>query len=181
MFSHFYSDPHFGHANIIKYCNRPFSTVQDMNEHLVARYNEMVSPTDTVLWLGDCAMNPRVLDSILPRLNGKRILIVGNHDGSQPMMARLGFSLVLHEAVLHLGDRTCRVSHYPYAGHKWNDFVDNRDNDRRPQPIKGEVLLHGHTHQTMQRINNQINVGVDAWDYGPAPIGEVEELVKACG
>jgi calcineurin-like phosphoesterase family protein len=48
VITHFYSDPHFGHTNIIKYCDRPFASVDEMNEELVARYNASVGPDDFV-------------------------------------------------------------------------------------------------------------------------------------
>jgi calcineurin-like phosphoesterase family protein len=46
----FYSDPHYGHFNILKYCGRPFSSIQEMNREFIARYNSKIGPSDTVLW-----------------------------------------------------------------------------------------------------------------------------------
>jgi calcineurin-like phosphoesterase family protein len=77
----FTADLHLGHRNIIDYCNRPFATVEQMNETIVARWNERVAPEDTAWLLGDVAMGR--LDKTLPllaRLNGRKYLVAGNHD-----------------------------------------------------------------------------------------------------
>lgn len=73
------ADPHFGHANIIKYCNRPFSSVEEMNEILIQNWNETVLPGDRVYANGDFCINRKFIN-ILEILNGKKVLIKGNHD-----------------------------------------------------------------------------------------------------
>lgn len=160
-----------------------------MNEELIARYNAIVSPTDNVLWVGDVSMKLSVVHTaeLLQRFNGRKSLILGNHDGNYARASRLGFDLVAEECFLHLAGRVCRVKHYPYALHaheiaalkKSGDYIDDRYPDRRPPRVKGEVLLHGHTHSNRKVRENQIHVGCDAWDYAPAPIAEVEKLVAA--
>lgn len=77
----FSADLHLGHANIIKYCDRPFSSVEEMNTEIIARWNEKVSPHDTAWLLGDVALG--AIDETLPllaRLNGRKYLVAGNHD-----------------------------------------------------------------------------------------------------
>lgn len=76
----FTSDHHFGHANIIKYCNRPYNSVAHMNALMVSAWNSVVEPEDTVYYLGDFAMQPHMVTAILPTLNGTKVLIAGNHD-----------------------------------------------------------------------------------------------------
>lgn len=77
----FTSDTHFGHANIIRLCNRPFQNVEEMNEVLIENWNKVVSKDDTVFHLGDFAFGgSSVWNSIIPRLNGHINLIIGNHD-----------------------------------------------------------------------------------------------------
>ena len=77
----FTSDTHFYHANIIKYCNRPFADVEEMNKALVDNWNSIVGNDDIVWHLGDFALGKKenVLE-ILPKLNGKINLVMGNHD-----------------------------------------------------------------------------------------------------
>jgi len=176
----FTSDFHFGHANIIKYSERPFGNVYEMREVFIRNYNEVVGPNDTVLWLGDCFFRDQegFIDAVR-RMNGRKLLVLGNHDKSPGLMAGLGFDLVMTECLVHIADRTCRVSHYPYAGLE-SDTRGKPDRflERRPKRVKGEVLLHGHTHSKKKRIGNMIHVGVDAWDYRPATFAEVEAIVR---
>ncbi|MGN1345353.1 MAG: metallophosphoesterase, partial [Eubacteriales bacterium] len=74
------ADTHFGHANILRLCGRPFASVEEMNEKLIERWNEKVQPADTVYILGDMFFRTTEVESILERLRGKKHLIVGNHD-----------------------------------------------------------------------------------------------------
>ncbi len=77
------SDTHFGHEGILRFepVNRPFATVEEMNEVLVERWNAVVGPQDMVYHLGDVAMG-KIADSlpVMSRLNGRKVLIPGNHD-----------------------------------------------------------------------------------------------------
>ena len=75
------ADTHFNHENIIKYCNRPFKDVNEMNETIIKRWNEVVQKEDTVYHLGDFGFGTKEqLQSIFNRLNGNKYLIMGNHD-----------------------------------------------------------------------------------------------------
>lgn len=77
----FISDPHFGHKNILKYCDRPFEDVDHMNEFLINRWNSVVRENDIVFILGDIAFGGSGLfEQVMPKLNGKKYLILGNHD-----------------------------------------------------------------------------------------------------
>ena len=83
----FCSDHHFNHTNILSFINysgekvRPeFSTVEQMNEVMIENHNARVKPNDKVYFLGDVGFNTASLDTILPRLNGKKRLILGNHE-----------------------------------------------------------------------------------------------------
>ena len=75
----FTGDHHFGHANIIKYCNRPFNSVEEMDEMLIDEWNYVVNPDDIVYHLGDIAFSMNELDKIIRRLNGTIYIIPGNH------------------------------------------------------------------------------------------------------
>jgi calcineurin-like phosphoesterase family protein len=77
---YFSSDHHFGHSNIIKYCNRPYSSVEEMNEKLIENWNATVKPEDTVYYLGDFSLSTKPVKEITPKLNGHKLLIPGNHD-----------------------------------------------------------------------------------------------------
>jgi len=74
------SDEHYYHSNIIKYCNRPYSSLFEMHKDLIDRHNSFVSDNDTVYHLGDFSFNHKKITNILNHLNGTHILICGNHD-----------------------------------------------------------------------------------------------------
>lgn len=81
-----YADPHFYHEGVCKFTRsdgsklRPWDDAQTMSENMIAWYNEVVHPEDRVYILGDVAMNRKALDRSIPRLNGRKILVKGNHD-----------------------------------------------------------------------------------------------------
>lgn len=75
----FCADLHINHTNVIKYCSRPYSSVEEMNEDIVRIWNNTVSDNDIVYCLGDFAFNINVTEKYLPRLNGKKFLVPGNH------------------------------------------------------------------------------------------------------
>ena len=77
----FTSDTHFNHTNILRYCNRPFKTVGQMNETIITNWNNVVGPDDVIFHLGDfCLGGAEEWNKILDRLNGRIYLVLGNHD-----------------------------------------------------------------------------------------------------
>lgn len=195
MTTFFTSDTHFGHARIIELSNRPFKDVTHMNETIVKNWNDVVSPDDTVFHLGDVALGP-IRESLeyIRRLNGRKIMVIGNHDrnfseakrsgGLEPEewndeYASYGFVGCLPETHLRRGEKDFKLSHFPYDG-------DSHDKDRyswvRPFD-EGLPLIHGHTHSTGDPLSfsakgtPQIHVGVDAWDFRPVSEDEVLEVL----
>ena len=132
------SDTHFGHNNVIKYCNRPFKSVEEMDERMIKNWNETVSNNDTVIHLGDFGLGKKeYISSIVQRLNGKKILILGNHDNwSEQSYRDMGFHTVSRFPILY--DGFYIMSHAPIQlpqttpyknlyGHIHNDpnYIDN--------------------------------------------------------
>ena len=77
----FTADLHLGHTNVIKYCNRPFQTVEEMNEKLIENWNERISDKDEIYVIGDFAfMGTKQTEEVLKRLKGRKYLLRGNHD-----------------------------------------------------------------------------------------------------
>lgn len=75
------SDTHFGHENIISYCNRPFETVEQMDDEMIKRWNSVVGKEDIVYHLGDFALgNKESIKNYKNKLNGRIRLVLGNHD-----------------------------------------------------------------------------------------------------
>ena len=187
----FTSDTHFSHANIIRYCDRPYTDTDHMDEDIIARWNEVVSPDDIVFHLGDIALGP--IEKSLPkidRLNGYKIAKLGNHD--RPFM-RDGkadekrwwdaynevFQEVWHwtnEQKILLNGEKFSISHFPYTG---DHTPDDRHSEHRLYD-DGTPLIHGHTHTkdklTYSSIGTpQLHVGWDAW-YRPVSEDEVMNL-----
>lgn len=183
----FTADLHLGHQNIVRYCDRPYRSVEQMNTDLVTRWNDRVAPGDTVWVLGDVAMGQIAANLPLARrLHGTKHLIAGNHDRcwaghgakaarSVPMYRDAGFATVRTSAEVELAGRRTLMNHFPYEG-------DSHDEDRfvawRPTD-EGEWLLHGHVHTTWRQNGRMINVGVDVWDLAPVPADTIAELIEA--
>lgn len=189
----FTSDTHFGHTNIIKYCNRPFKDVPHMNSEIVRRWNTVVGSDDVVFHLGDVALGPwEDWKNWLPQLNGHKILVVGNHEKIfpgennarrierfRPEYERYFEQIVDNLTGLELDDGSVvNLSHFPYEADHMEKarFMDYRLAD------EGRTLIHGHTHldQIVSRSNAgtlQIHVGMDAWDYTPVSEDQVINLI----
>lgn len=179
MINAFYSDPHFGHTNIIKLAGRPFSSVKRMDEYLIYRYNDKVGMNDVVLWLGDAFLCPiDKAKGIMQQLNGTKLLVLGNHDRTTKTMTDIGFSLVMDTASLNIDGRSCRFSHFPYAGAVHARGVDDRFKEKRLTRRRNEILIHGHTHTDRKVMNSMINVGCDANDFAPVLYDELVQTMK---
>jgi calcineurin-like phosphoesterase family protein len=182
----FTSDMHFGHANIIRYSNRPFRDLDHMHAGLIDRWNEVVQPEDTVWVLGDVAMG--IIDESLAfvgRLNGHKLLLAGNHDRCwafhgpkhEPWIQRYqdaGFDGI-HQGQMPLDveGHTVELCHFPYRG---DSQYEDRYLEARPVD-NGAWLLHGHVHETWKQWGRMINVGCDVWDYRPVAASELAALI----
>lgn len=130
------ADPHFGHEKIIQYCDRPFANTEEMHKTIIRNWNNTVKKEDTVFVLGDYAFGRELARTITPKLNGKKILIKGNHDRYPNRFYRdCGFDEVSAYPILF---KFCLLSHEPlqlsettpyfnFYGHVHNDnkYVDN--------------------------------------------------------
>lgn len=181
MFDAFWADPHFGHKMLIEKGHRPYDTVEEMNEALIERYNEVVHDDMLVAWLGDCffTTTPEAKE-IMKRLNGRKFLIWGGHDKTFSAMLRLGFCGVAYTMDIQVAGITCTLSHFPFAGTALHDTAeeDTRFLSLRPKRKKGQILIHGHTHKNKKLQNGMLHVGVDAWAGRPARIWEVGLYVR---
>lgn len=158
----FTADHHFGHANIIKHCKRPFANVDEMNDSLVVAWNLKVGPKDTVYHLGDfCMGDPALYRS---RLNGKIILLRGNHD-HRTRNLDAHFQEVCDVKLLKHDGHELWLSHY--AHRVW------------PKKHYGTWHLFGHSHGGLPPLRDgSIDVGVDtSWSYAPYSWQEVKDLL----
>ncbi len=148
----FISDTHFSHANIIRYTKRPFQSVDEMNDHLIANWNTLVNSQDMVFFLGDFGLGTtEFLASICSQLHGNKICIRGNHDGTPAKMHKIGFALVLESALIKIGRHMVELIHVP------------------SQPVIPDFQLHGHVHEKRPNrlVGCQLNLSVEVWDYKP--------------
>jgi len=157
----FTADTHFSHKNVIKYCNRPFDSINDMNDCLIYNWNSLVSPGDIVYHLGDFGndRDPAIV-SVFNKLKGNKILIQGNHDHSA--IRNLNWGWV--KQVYYLKEHKLWLSHFPHVYWHFSYY--------------GSRHLFGHEHGKFDGIGKSIDVGVDTNDYKPYSINEVNELLK---
>lgn len=166
---YFTSDTHFGHENIIRYCNRPFSSIDEHDEVLVDNWCSRVNKGDTVYHLGDFGYtkDSNRLRKICNKLTGNIVLIQGNHDTNlDAIKFRFRSIKDTHLISTKVLDTKVRVflSHYPHR--TWI---------HRPRDC---YHLFGHAHGNMASYGLSFDVGVDCWSYRPISIVEVHEYVQ---
>jgi len=165
------SDHHFGHANIIEYCDRPFSSVGEMDTTLLDRYYEAVDADDLLVHLGDVAMdmqNGRETVEYFQQLDGD-LLVRGNHDvGLAPEEAPFP---VVDSCILEHGD------HRFYCTHRPEDVPESWDG----------WVLHGHHHNNdterypfVATDERRVNVSSELLNFRPITLDAVTGLLDAC-
>ena len=109
------ADTHFGHANVVKMCERPYPDVEAMNEAMIAAGTERVHGNDTIYIIGDMFFRCADPESILKQLKGKKRLIVGNHDGSWMGKVDLSRYFLSVDNFLEISDGAhgLTLCHYP--------------------------------------------------------------------
>jgi calcineurin-like phosphoesterase family protein len=157
-------DTHFGHENIIEYCQRPFSNAEEMNNELVRRWNETVSDDDTVIHLGDVRHHPDPKTSAwwLDELNGDIMLVRGNHDGD------VGQNAPFHTVT------SCTIQHG-----KYQFYVEHE-----PVGFSG-WQIHGHSHNNdkvnfgfINRASQRVNVSVELINYEPLSLDKLVRFLE---
>lgn len=183
----FTSDTHFGHTNIIKYCNRPFKDAQEMDEILIQRWNEVVKPSDHLYHLGDVTMGwgksgeVERLASILSRLNGKKRLILGNHDQFEVLdYVAAGFEKV--KAVHRFANMW--FTHIPIHPSSMSRCLANIHGHTHEQPnyppIKRAVYdeVWDGKEPVREGLSPYINICVEHTNYRPISLEEIQVLVR---
>lgn len=147
----FTSDHHFHHSNVLEFEDRPYETLDEMNQGLIESWNNVVRKTDTVFHLGDfCFGKYEDWVDILNQLRGDIILIKGNHDKSKIInrVLRDGYLKEIYPVGTQMKAEGFELnfSHYPME-------IGNRPN---------KFSCHGHLHSHPSRMTNQINLGIDS-------------------
>lgn len=164
----FTADTHFGHANIVRMCERPYSDIDEMNEALIAAWNDRVSGGDTVYIVGDMFFRCADPEPILRRLKGKKRLILGNHDGSWIGKVEISRYFASVDTLLEISDgkHGLTLCHYPLL--TWKH-------------AKRSYMIHGHIHNDtaadywplLLRRERVLNAGVDVNGFQPVTFDEL--------
>lgn len=162
------SDLHFGHANIMKFCpkTRPYSSVSEMDELMIRDWNALVGAEDHVFILGDVSFHQASkTNQILDRLNGKLILVAGNHDNKllKDVKFRARFIEIHNYLEITRSKRHIVMFHYPIL--RWN------------RSGHGSVHFHGHSHGSPTGLEDLrcMDVGYDATGH---IVMELDRLVE---
>lgn len=167
---YFTADPHFGHKNILKLCNRPFQTIEEMNETIISNWNRRVTGGDTVYILGDLFFRCEAPQLILMRLRGKKRLIIGNHDSSWMDKVDCNKCFASVDDFLQISDgrHSMTLCHYPLLS--WKHQTRS-------------YMIYGHIHSNtdmdfwpcIKARDNLLNAGVDVNGFTPVTFDELLE------
>lgn len=160
------SDLHFNHKNIIGYCREQFHTIEEHNEYIIQRFNSVVMKDDLVYILGDVGFTPaKELKPLIQKLNGRKILIVGNHDKfTDGEYLSMGF-IQVHRHPVYFSTNII-LSHIPIIEAYNNPWVIN---------------VHGHVHNGKINLSNYFNVNVEENDFLPINMENFKEIaLKMC-
>lgn len=193
---YFTADLHLGHKNILAYCNRPWATIEEHDEAILQNWRDTVKDGDLVYVLGDVVMGSiKKYTDRLRALPGEKRLIAGNHDAvwsgnhsstdyrQAGKLRQAGFvSISQYDKIGNanfLGwdsNEEVLVSHFPSEGESVNGRPD-RFIEYRPRDT-GQIILCGHIHDQWVLRGNNINVGIDVWDYKPVSADTLKTMFK---
>lgn len=183
----FTSDLHFGHKNVIKFDNRPFSSVEEMDDTLIENWNTKVDNKDIVYILGDVSWyNDQETADILHKLKGHKILIKGNHDRVHGQVRKQFDNVTSYDEIILDKNKHIVLCHYPvlfYNRHRY-----------------GSYMFYGHVHNSLDWLRiesyrreieaegisfNAYNVGAMVQNYEPVNFDEIiknyerqQEMIK---
>jgi len=159
----FTSDEHYGHKNIITYCNRPFKDVDEMNDAIIAKHNEVVADGDNVWHVGDFTLGSvEDYKKFFVKLKGKHHFICGSHD---KWMARIfGRDNLPYLRELYIEGIHIVLCHY--AMRRW------------PRSHHGSWQLYGHSHGELPPEGRQYDVGVDNNNFYPVSFEKLKKILE---
>lgn len=164
----FTADIHLLHPSVIEFERRPFATVEEMDNEIIYRWNNIIEENDEVYIIGDVYLgNKTEATALIKMLKGKKYLINGNHDKLNTEQKSL-FVWVKDYYKLRVNDKRFILFHYPI--YEWDGKT------------KGYIHLHGHSHTTSHgdiKLKNKVNVGMDLWNYTPVSMDKILEYISA--
>ena len=166
----FTADPHLGHNNIIKFCNRPFKDVDHMGTVIIDNINERVQTTDRLYILGDIGVKESYVQDFVRRVACKNIFVVpGNHD-KEKILVRY-FKVLPQCYMYRASNEDYRIVLCHYAMRVWE------------HSHHGTGMLYGHSHGGLPPVPGapSFDIGVDCWQYKPLSLTEVKaEMKRLC-
>lgn len=175
------SDIHLCHENIIKYCNRPFINTDEMDDKIIENWNSVVNKNDTVFILGDVGFGkPSKFIEKVKQLNGKKILIIGNHDrGNLGNEAFLSLFDAVHEQVyMKVGKTHIYLTHFPllcFDG-AWNGKSATWNLFGHCHSFPGSLGLD--VQRLVHLFPTQYDVGMDNNHYTPVSFEQVKQIIN---
>lgn len=174
----FASDYHFCHANVIKYDNRPYKNVDEMNQALIDNWNHYITEDDIVFYLGDLSFdkNGKQTYELVHKLKGKIHAIIGNHDKEKDLIKLNRFETVSDYINLSVLDednprkwQEIMMMHFPILS--WD------------KAHHGSYMLHGHCHQSLSntefhKTRRILDMGCNGWDYCPVHYSDVKKILN---
>ena len=155
----FTSDQHLGHTNIIRFCNRPFKDIFEMDQEIIKRHNDTVSDNDTIIHAGDFAFRNRIsVNNYQDKLKGNNIFLKGSHDKWNKNGPYIWEGMIEDHYIV--------VCHYAMLS--W------------PRSHYGSWQLFGHSHgnQKNHNIEKQYDIGVDSNDFTPVSFERLKSILK---
>ena len=191
------SDWHLFHDKILDFCDRPFKDIDHMHRVLINNYNSTV-PKDGVCYFGgDMGMSSfDNMKNIISKLNGTKVLILGNHDKNVNAAYRMGFDVVVYGAIFWIANQQVTFTHCPLKDTYREDTSKMKSEVHFPNwhgesrkkfqryiiPNWGQFHLHGHGHspnkgQSEVKLGRQWDIGVDGNNYYPVSFRSIESWV----
>lgn len=163
---YYIADTHFGDERVMRLAQRPFISVSQMNEFLCAKWNEKVGGDDSVYIVGDFAFDDAAAQKIFPLLNGRKHLILGNHDKLSSESLNMFESVNQIVTVFDEGRSVC-LCHYPllsyensvYGGYHIFEHIHNNQSDLAFNIVKNIPRIY--------------NCGVDVNDFEPKTLNDL--------
>ena len=167
--NYYIADTHFGHDNIRRLSNRPFNSIEEMDKAIIDNWDSKVTDNDNVYILGDFSYKSEDPIEYLKKLNGRKHLIVGNHDNillKNPACKKYFVEIADMKMVDDNGTQIV-LCHYPLV--EWNGYYRN------------VLHFYGHVHNTYHNettryardMKNAYNVGVDVIGFAPCTLNEI--------
>lgn len=162
----FISDQHYGHENILTFTGidgkliRPeFKDVEEMNSYMIDAHNSVVGTDDDVYFGGDVCFSNQVLDWVMPRLNGNKRLILGNHDKLKPQNYLKYFRWIRVNKNFNVDNMQLLMTHYPV--HPFSNYPHTK------------VNIHGHIHEKDIEDWKWFNISAERLNYTPIEMDDM--------